>query len=242
MSVTEQVKVIVVEGDTLADRPAASKEARGTFFYDRSTQITYLLEPDAGAGFPTWIIVGNGSSAANGFPLQANGDANGFKIVDSANPTPGSQDLATAFYVDAGDASTLAAAEAYTDTAATVVHTTGTETVAGDKTFSGNETYSGGTNVPDTAQGISFTASKSVSRYRLTATGITMTLDSADPDGTTYEAWNATKSSTPNITFAPNGGLKINVAGLYTQTSINLNIDFIARSITKMNGEWWIAS
>ncbi len=115
----------------------------------------------------------------------------------------------------------------------------GTPTVT---TLQGNQDYTGGTEVTDVAEGISFTASKNVSRYRITATGITVTLASTDPDGTTYEIWNVTKSATPNITFTPNGGLTINIAGSYTQASININTDYIARSITKMNGEWWIAS
>lgn len=102
--------------------------------------------------------------------------------------------------------------------------------------------YVGGTGAADTAQGANFTASNIVSVYRITATGVTVTLDSGDADGTVYEFWNTTKSATPNFSLTPNGGLKVNIAGSYDQTTVNINADFIARSVSKRNGAWWIAS
>lgn len=103
-------------------------------------------------------------------------------------------------------------------------------------------TYLGGTLVPPTQKGINFTATKTEATvYEITATGLIVTLASADPTGQRYEFYDNTGSGAPNTTFAPNAGTITSPTGINQPTAV-VNVQGYWRSVTKMsNGNWLLS-
>lgn len=214
-----------------ADLPDPAEMPLGTAFYATDTDALFILEINPVTGVRVWGALGGGSGGpfveTNGTtPLTANWDVGGFQLKNVANPTA-PQDAATKSYVDAADA-ILAA---YID--GNFVKTDGTTPLTGNWNVGGfqlknladptsaqdaaTKAYvdrtSGGTSQ---SKSTNFTADPLISTYYLDADGLTITLPSTAPVGTSWNFISTTGSLTPNHIFSPNGGLTINGAGTTT--------------------------
>lgn len=104
-------------------------------------------------------------------------------------------------------------------------------------------TYRGGTIVSNaTSKGSSFTVDGTISRYYLTADGLTITLDDTLPDGSTWELWHDTTTVNPAHVLSPTSGTVAQLPNTAPAPTLTWPTGQGVMTITKKSSGVWLVS